>query len=380
MSVREIERNKKYQIEIVLGYNGKTKIRHYETFIGKKSEAKLREYELKTLLRDGSTFQKNNLTIKDLSLEYLKYQKDILSPKTYINYEYRLRLVMKKIGYVKLKELNIKILENFYHFLRHSYTSARGKPLSPTTIQNYYCIINNMLVYAVKCEYIKNNPNSKIDKPKRAKTNIQFYTPDEVEKLITALAQEPIKYQAIIMLALDLGCRRGELTGLTWKDIDFETRRVEINKTTQYAYGKIYEKGTKTVNSERVNYIFDTTIQILKKYQKEQLRQRLLLGSKWEGSQRIFTTEYGADMHPDTPTKILEQVIKKHNLKRITFHGLRHTNVTLMISKGIQTQIISRKVGHSSVQTTDRVYSHFFEDEFKDVANVMEEFLTVKTN
>lgn len=66
--------------------------------------------------------------------------------------------------------------------------------------------------------------------------------------------------------------------------------------------------------------------------------------------------------------------------KKITFHGLRHTNVTLMIAKGIQTQIISRKVGHSSVQTTDRVYSHFFEDEFKNVPNVMEEFLTVKAN
>ncbi len=48
-------------------------------------------------------------------------------------------------------------------------------------------------------------------------------------------------------------------------------------------------------------------------------------------------------MHPDTPTKILDQVIKKYNLKRFTLHGLRHINVTLMISKGIQTQIISRK-------------------------------------
>lgn len=49
-------------------------------------------------------------------------------------------------------------------------------------------------------------------------------------------------------------------------------------------------------------------------------------------------------MHPDTPTKILDQVIKKHNFKKNTFHGLRHTNVTLMISKGIQTQTISRKI------------------------------------
>ena len=162
------------------------------------------------------------------------------------------------------------MLDSFYHFLRHGYTSARGKSLSPTTIQSYYCIINNMLVYAVKCEYIKSNPNSKIDKSKRAKTNIQFYTPDEVEKLITALSQVPIKYQVIIMLALDLRCRRGKITGLTWKEIDFETRRVEINKTTQYDYGKIFKKCTKTEHSKRINYISDTFVQILKKYQNQQ--------------------------------------------------------------------------------------------------------------
>ena len=219
-----------------------------------------------------------------------------------------------------------------------------------------------------------------IDKPKKAKTDIPYYTPEEVEKLISVLQLEPIKYQAIILLALDLGCRRGELTGLTWEDIDFETGRVQINKTTQYAYGEIFEKGTKTANSERVNYISQTTIEILKRWQKEQLKQKLLLGSKWQGSKRVFTTDYGADIHPDTPTKILGKIINKYSLKKITFHGLRHTNVTLMIAKGIQTQIISRKVGHSSVQTTDRVYSHFFEDEFKNVPNVMEEFLTVKAN
>lgn len=380
MSVMELVRNKKYKIEIVLGYNGKKKIRHCETFEGKKSEAKAKEFELKKLLKNGTVFQKKNYTFKDLSEEYYNYKVDIVEKKTFINYDYRLKLAMEKIGYVKLQELNVKILENFYHYLRHSYISARNKPLSTTTIRSYYDIINNMLEYAVKCGYIQENPITKIDKPKKAKTDIPYYTPEEVEKLISVLQLEPIKYQAIILLALDLGCRRGELTGLTWEDIDFETGRVQINKTTQYAYGEIFEKGTKTANSERVNYISQTTIEILKKWQKEQLQQKLLLGSKWQGSKRVFTTDYGADIHPDTPTKILGKIINKYGLKKITFHGLRHTNVTLMIAKGIQTQIISRKVGHSSVQTTDRVYSHFFEDEFKNVPNVMEEFLTVKAN
>ena len=288
---------------------------------------------------------------------------------------------MDKIGYVKLQNLNVKILENFYQYLRHTYISPKTKKnLSTTTIRSYYDIINNMLEYAVKVGYIVENPNTKIDKPKKAKTDIPYYTPEEVEKLVSVLQLEPIKYQAIILLALDLGCRRGELTGLTWADVDFETGRVQINKTTQYAYGEIFEKGTKTANSERINYISKTTLELLKKWQKEQLKQKMLLGSKWQGSKRIFTTDYGADIHPDTPSKILGKIINKYGLKRITFHGLRHTNVTLMIAKGIQTQIISRKVGHSSVQTTDRVYSHFFEDEFKNVPNVMEEFLTVKAN
>ncbi len=381
MSVMELTKNKKYKIEVVLGYNGQKRIRYLETFYGKKSEAKAREFELGKLLKNGTIFQKKNYTFKDLAQEYYDYKIDIVEKKTFINYDYRLKHAMEKIGYVKLQNLNVKILENFYQYLRHTYISPKTKRnLSSTTIRSYYDIINNMLEYAVKVGYIVENPNAKIDEPKKAKTDIPYYTPEEVEKLVSVLQLEPIKYQAIILLALDLGCRRGELTGLTWADVDFETGRVQINKTTQYAYGEIFEKGTKTANSERINYISKTTLELLKKWQKEQLKQKMLLGSKWQESKRIFTTDYGADIHPDTPSKILGKIINKYGLKRITFHGLRHTNVTLMIAKGIQTQIISRKVGHSSVQTTDRVYSHFFEDEFKNVPNVMEEFLTVKAN
>ncbi len=113
---------------------------------------------------------------------------------------------------------------------------------------------------------------------------------------------------------------------------------------------------------------------------KEQLQQKLLLGYKWEGSNRVFTTIYCADMPPDTPAKIFKKIFKKYNLREITFHGLRHTSVSLMIRKRIQPQLISRKVGHSSAQTTDRIYSHFFEDEFRDVPNIMDDFVSIKSN
>ena len=73
----------------------------------------------------------------------------------------------------------------------------------------------------------------------------------------------------------------------------------------------------------------------------------------------------------DRRTKIFQKIIKKYNLKHLTFHGLRHSGISHMIECGVPISVISRKVGHSSVQVTDTYYSHFFESEFKEAANSM---------
>ena len=63
------------------------------------------------------------------------------------------------------------------------------------------------------------------------------------------------------------------------------------------------------------------------------------------------------------------------------FQGVncRHTSISLQISSGIQAQIISKRVGHSNIRVTHSIYSHFFDDEFKEVANKMDIFLNKKT-
>ena len=373
MAVQEIIKNKKYKIDIPLGYSGTKRIRHIETFYGGKKEAVLRENELKLQLKNNTYIKKNKLTLEDLMTEWLESKKSEIELKTYKSYKLWATKITNAIGNVKVKDLNVKILEDFYNELRTT-TS-----LSPKSIQEIYTTISMALNKAIKWGYILTNPNLLIDKPKVKKQEIQCYSPEEVEQLLTILKNEPLKYQAIITLALDSGCRRGEITGLTWNDIDFNKSLIVINKTTQYLPNHgIYEKSTKSETSNRVIYIANSTKQILKKYQAEQFEKRMLLGSKWGNSNRIFTTDYGADMHPDTPSKILEKLIKKYNLKRITFHGLRHTSISLQISSGIQSQIISKRAGHSSVAVTDKIYSHFFESEFKDVANKMDNILKVK--
>ena len=168
---------------------------------------------------------------------------------------------------------------------------------------------------------------------------------------------------------------------MTWEDIDWDTGAITINKTTQYIKGVgIREKETKTVNGDRKIYVSNTTLKILKKFKKQQEILKLKLGNKWQGSNRIFTTDFGGDMHPDTPSKIFEKIIKKYGLRKIKFHALRHTSISLMIREGVQSQIISRKAGHSGIQITHSIYSDFFDDEFQQTANVMDNILNYKAN
>lgn len=373
MAVQEIIRNKKYKIDIPIGYNGKKRIRHTETFYGEKKEAILYENEIKLSIKNKTYINKSKITMKELLDEWLEYSKSIWSPKTYVSNKHWVNNIIKSIGHIHLQDLNVKLLEDFYNELRNN------TKYSDKTIQHHYTIISTALNKAVVWGYTLNNPNTRIEKPKIRKKEIECYSPEEVSKLIEALSDEPLKYQAIIMLALDSGARRGEITGLTWQDIDFDNSTMNINKSMQYTKELgVFEKETKTPTSNRRIYLSKTTIDILKKYQKEQLEKKIKLGSKWGNSKRIFTTEYGEDMHPDIPSQILEKLIKRHSLKRITFHGLRHTCISLQISSGMQAQIISKRVGHSNVTVTHNTYSHFFDNEFKEIANTMDSYLQSK--
>ena len=128
MSIEEVEKNKKYRIEVVIGYNGNKKIRHYETFEGGKKQATLRENEIKLQIKNNTYIKKNDMTIKELIEEWLKSKKSNVGIKTYQEYERECKNVIDSIGHIKLKNINAKILEDFYNQLK----TAKGRGRSKT--------------------------------------------------------------------------------------------------------------------------------------------------------------------------------------------------------------------------------------------------------
>lgn len=367
MGMQELEKNKKYKIQVFMGYdqNGKM-IRHTEVFHGGKRDATIYFNQLKAKAKNNTLTIKDNITISELTEEYLK-SKTELAPKTLQKLKFHKTYIDNGIGYMKLRSINHKVLEEFYNNLKAS------SGLQDRTIQDIQGTVKSIFNKAIKWGYIAINPHQTIDTIKVKKKPLNYYNNEETYKLIECLKNEPAKVRALIMLAIDSGCRLGELTGLTWNDVDFENRKITINKATQYIVGMgIIEKETKTVTSNRTITITEETIKALKDYKIQQSLDKLKCGSKWGNSKRVFTTECGSDMHPNRPGKILNRVIEKYGFKKVKFHGLRHTSISLQLNNGVPLQVASRRAGHSTTAVTDKIYTHIFEETEETCAKVIQ--------
>ncbi|MBR1442730.1 MAG: tyrosine-type recombinase/integrase [Firmicutes bacterium] len=97
---------------------------------------------------------------------------------------------------------------------------------------------------------------------------------------------------------------------------------------------------------------------LLVQYRKWQSDMKELLANKWTDSDYVFTNDFGETIHPDSISQWFNRFIKRKGLKHITFHGLRHTAATLLISSGVDIETVSRILGHSSSAITSQVYLH----------------------
>lgn len=358
----------KYKIVVDNGFdlNGKRK-RIFETFYGSKKEAKIRELEIKQLVKYGGYIKSCKMTFEELTDIYFEdYVIPNLSVKTISSYKQLSKRINGIIGQCLVKKINPLTLSDLYKKLR---LSDNGRTVTNNTLLHYYNFINGVLKFGVSMQLIESNPNERIQRPKIVKKEVEIYTPAEVKKLLKCLEKENIKYQAIIVLALDSGCRRSELLGATWEDINLETKTFHINKSTVWVDGKIINKETKNPSSNRTIILTDYTIEIMKKYKESQIIKKQLLRNKWGNSNKIFTTEDGNQMFPDTPSKILNKIIAKYNLKKISFHKLRHISASLQIYLGVHGKVISERLGHSNISTTMNIYSHIFKTVRQETAD-----------
>jgi integrase len=239
-----------------------------------------------------------------------------------------------------------------------------GKPLSDKTISEHHKLISSILTKAVYWQVINSNPAERVEPPKVAHKESEWYNLKELSKMMEALEQEPLKYQAMLNIVVYCGLRLGELSVLEWADIDYSERTIKISKQLQYLPGKgIYELDTtKTQSGMRTIPIPDSLIVLLKRYWKWQAEERLKMGDRWHDHGKLFTKENGEPIFPDTPSQWFRKFRKRHGLPALSFHGIRHTNASVMIAQGVDIPTVSKRLGHADINVTLRRYTHAIEE------------------
>ena len=236
------------------------------------------------------------------------------------------------------------------------------EPLADWTVLAYHRLISIILSQAEKEMLVPYNAAAKATPPKAAKKAPNYFQPETISEILKALEAEPLKWQLITHLLLVTGCRRGEIMGLKWEKVDFESSRVKIDRALIVSPSKgVYESTTKT-SDVRYLTLPAETMSLLRQHKREQLRLQLANGDRWVNSGYVFTQDNGDRMNPDSITAWLNDFSRRHNLPHINPHAFRHTVASVLLANGTDIVTVAAQLGHASASTTENFYAHIIEE------------------
>lgn len=295
---------------------------------------------------------------------FSEYAKPNLRNTTF-NFLYHQRLrVYRAIGDTSMEKITVRQLQEFINSLsKDGANEVNGKPLSPKTVRHVLSLVSDIFAYAVRMGIARENPCVRVVLPKLVRKEKKIYTVEETVRLMELLRKEPVKYRAFFYLLIYSGCRRGELLGLEWRDVDFANCLISIRRTSCYIPDRgTYTDTTKTEQSKRTLKLPQEVMDILCELREFQLRQADIFGDKWVESGRLFTKENGEPQHPNTSYHWLEKFCARNGLPFYGLHSFRHLFASLLVSNGVDIVTVSGVLGHSAVSTTSNIYCHMLED------------------
>ena len=335
-------------------------------------------------LRNGTSSVDGNIKLVDFIPMYLNDVQEQLSPNSMTAYRRVIDcFIIPALGHLKLKDIKPAHIQKFINLLStgdYRLDGKEGKKYAPATVHRYYVVLQSILHHAYSLELIAKNPSDgkKIKLPPIGEQKTEIYDPNELSQMLKCLKKEPLMFQLLIHMAINTGCRRGELVALEWKDINFDTGVATISKSAYCVKGE--HAGIKSTKSGKTRKITlpDYIVEMLLQYKKEQSNWRYTLGTAWEGDDWIFIQDTGCIIYPTSPTQMFSDFLEKHNLPHRTFHSLRHTSATLSLINGTDIKSVASRLGHSQLKTTDR-YVHAIEETERLAAQNLGNFINSLT-
>ena len=304
----------------------------------------------------------NDMTLNDWLPLYLEELKSDITVNTYNNYNsYITKHLLPELGKYKLIELTAPMIKQFImNKLQNGRIRIRGKErgLSTKTVKEHFILLKKALDRAVEEGKMLFNPCQSITFPKQVKHEVHALEQEEQDKLEAHITTEFTPNSSLTaMVALYAGLRNGEVCALQLKDIDFKRGLINVSKTlyrTKTKNGKTEIVISKTKN-KRQRYV--PIPQELKQCLEEYI-QSMPDELKNNPEQFLFVNKHNKPLEPRRLLYHFKILLKKAGLQNIRFHTLRHTFATRCLECAIDMKIVSKILGHSTIQITADLYTH----------------------
>ena len=311
-----------------------------------KLKAAQREYE------QGKLATGPNQTVK----HYLEYwledvHKSTIRLSSYLRYRQLLDIhILPTLGHIQLKKLTPQHIQALYG-------RKLKEGLSAGSVRFMHAVLHKALDNALHINLVARNVCDVVSPPRKTKYEIQVLNEEQAHKLL-AVAQGH-RLEALLVLALTTGLRRGELLALRWHDINFEDRSLQVRRTVnRYTGHGFVETEPKTPKSRRKITIPQFAVEMLRQHRTRQLEARLQVGTAWQEHDLVFCNTSGNFLLSDRLREMLEKLLKEAELPHMRFHDLRHSAATILLSMGIHPKVVQELLGHSTISLTMDTYSH----------------------
>jgi integrase len=250
---------------------------------------------------------------------------------------------------------------------------ARGT-LSARSVAYLRVVLRAALNQARKWNLVVRNVAELVEPPKCERFRIEPLSPDQARTLLDIAKGD--RLEPLYAVALACGLRMGEILGLRWKEVDFESGRMTVSQALQRQKGRgLVLTETKTDRSRRKIGLPPQLVTVLRTHRVRQLEERLAAGSHWQDKGFVFASRHGTGLEPRNLHRAFKRMLNRAGLPDIRFHDLRHSAASLMLAQGVPLRVVMEVLGHSSISLTANTYSHVMpslvEDATAKVANVL---------
>lgn len=312
---------------------------------------------LRLTLHKGQPLTDGRLTLQQYLEDWmLNTLPGTVRPSTEASYaDLTRRHIIPKLGRFRLEKLTPAQVRSFLRD-KSKLEGARGRPLSPRTVQYIHAVLRLALEQARHDEIVARNVAALVKAPQVRRAEVVPYSAEQARVLLQALRGD--RLEALYTLAVGIGLRRGELLGLTWQAVDLEGESLRVRHSLQRVNGQLALVEPKTARSRRTLPLPGLCVRALRQQQE---RQRSEPGGfdRWGDEWGlVFTTSVGTPIEPRNLNRHFTTVTKRAGLPKLRFHDLRHTCASLLLAEGVEPRVIMEILGHSVIGTTMNLYAH----------------------